>query len=661
MRPNENKLLQLLSNNNVTFYIPPYQRNYEWDKEQCEVFFEDIIKTVEENKSHNHSEHFFGSVTYFQESTAFGQPNKLILIDGQQRITTSMLFLVAIRDICNDDGVKRLIDCSYLKNNNVQSNNDEYKVKLKQVETDWDAYKNIILGYSLSDKEKGSAVYKNYSYFCNQLSNLQKEKNIDIIELVEFGLSKFSVITIELEPQHNKWENPQEIFESMNSLGKPLSLADLVRNYLLLGLDPETQERLYSNYWVNMENKLGSEISNFIRDYMQVTQKRSYPKATNTNHKTLYKMFKDIYKDIDSETLLKSLNLYATYYSYIATGVSTGNGRIDKCLSDIRIINVTTAYSFLMTLFNSNYNGKINDTELSELFDVLIVYFLRRRMIYGLTSAENKSLPALSRAIGKIESSDNKKETMFDILSSQENMQRLPNDVELSRVLETMNFYNYRLCKFMLAKVEEKLTRSRPDLNDSLLQIEHIMPQTLKDSWNSYLGDNAKEIHSELVHTIGNLTLIRHNQELGQKSFDDKKVVYNNNAGLQIARTNIINNAKWSKDEIQKRTKWLTSFILNDVLPIPDRMRKTNNFHSDGNRLSFIALQLIGYEINFIADKSIKAKVVGDTEVEYNGKVWKLSPLTKELYAKSGKANKSGSYRGAAHWEFDGMKLEEII
>lgn len=661
MRPNENKLLQLLSNNNVTFYIPPYQRNYEWDKEQCEVFFEDILKTVEENKTHNHSEHFFGSVTYFQEATAFGQPNKLILIDGQQRITTSMLFLVAIRDICNDDGAKGLIDGNYLKNNNVQSDNDEYKVKLKQVETDWEAYKNIILGYSLSNKEKNSAVYKNYSYFCNQLSELQNDKSVNIIDLIQFGLSNFSVITIELEPQQNKWENPQEIFESMNSLGKPLSLADLVRNYLLLGLDHDTQERLYSNYWVDMENKLGCEISNFIRDYMQVTQKRAYPKATNTNHKALYKMFKDIYKDISSETLLQSLNLFATYYSFIAIGVSTGTDRIDKCLADIRIINVTTVYSFLMTLFNSNYNGKISNTELADLLDALIIYFLRRRMIYGLTSAENKSLPALSRSIGKIENSNNKKETMFDVLASQENMQRLPNDVELSRVLETMNFYNYRLCKFMLAKVEEKLTRSRPDLSDNHLQIEHILPQTLNDSWIEYLGDDAKEIHSELVNTIGNLTLIRHNQELGQKSFEEKKVVYNNNAGLQIARTKIIENDKWTGDEIINRTKWLTDYILKEVLPIPDRMRKTNNFHSEGNRLSFIALQLIGCEINFIANKNIKVKVVSDTEVEFNGKIWKLSPLTKEIYTRLGNVNRSGAYRGAAHWEFDGMKLEDII
>lgn len=661
MKPNENKLLDLLSNNDVTFYIPPYQRNYEWDKEHCEVLFDDIMNTVKDNLSGINTEHFFGSVTYFQETTAFGQPNRLILIDGQQRITTCMLFLVALRDICNDKNIKDFINNRYLKNNNVANDDEEYKIKLKQVETDWQSYKNIILGRALDDNEKNSAVYKNYCTFCNMISTEISKHNYSYNQIIENGLAKFSIITIELEPQKNSWENPQEIFESMNSLGKPLSLADLVRNYILLGLDQKTQERLYEEYWLQMEKKLGNQISNFIRDYMQVIKEKSFPKATNANHKILYKFFKEIFCNKDREDLLKDLNRYSTFYSYIAIGSSTNNDYIDKRLNDIRTINVTTVYSFLMAIFNSRYDGKFNNADTIDILDVLIIYFLRRRMILGLTSAENKSLPTLTRNISKLEQSNNKKDAIFQILASQENMQRLPNDVELSRVLETMNFYNYRLCKFMLALIEESLTKSRPDLSDSKLQIEHIMPQTLNDTWKNNLGENYKDIHQELVHTIGNLTLIRHNQELGQKQFNDKKKIYDGNAGLQIARTHIIDNDNWGKNEIQSRTKWIIDYILKEVLPIPDEMRKTNNFISTGNRLSFIDLQLIGYEINFIADKRITAKVVSDTEVEFEGKKWKLSPLTKELYTRMNKLTKSGAYRGASHWEYDGIKLEDII
>ena len=173
MKPNEAKLLYLLSNNDVTFFIPPYQRNYEWTDDQCKVFLEDILKTYKANSLGGRTEHFFGSVTYFQTETAFGQPNKLVLIDGQQRITTTMLFLIALRDILDDDNLKGYIDSKYLKNENVKGDS-EYKIKLKQVETDWAAYRDLVLGNPVTDKEKSSAVYKNYRYFVNKLSELQE-------------------------------------------------------------------------------------------------------------------------------------------------------------------------------------------------------------------------------------------------------------------------------------------------------------------------------------------------------------------------------------------------------------------------------------------------------------------------------------------------------
>ena len=160
MIPQERKLLDMLSNNDVTFFIPPYQRNYEWSDEQCKVFLDDVIKTYTANTSGKPAEHFFGSITFFQTEASFGEPNKLVLIDGQQRITTTMLFLVALRDILGQNGLGPYIDAKYLKNNNVKGD-IEYKVKLKQVETDWAAYKNIILSAELSTTEKNSAVSPN--------------------------------------------------------------------------------------------------------------------------------------------------------------------------------------------------------------------------------------------------------------------------------------------------------------------------------------------------------------------------------------------------------------------------------------------------------------------------------------------------------------------
>ncbi len=210
--------------------------------------------------------------------------------------------------------------------------------------------------------------------------------------------------------------------------------------------------------------------------------------------------------------------------------------------------------------------------------------------------------------------------------------------------------------------VEESITRSRPDQSDEKLQIEHIMPKTLNDAWRDYLGADCEAMHQELVNTIGNLTLIRHNQELGQKLFNEKKETYENNAGLQIAKTEIIDKAVWNGDTIQSRTRWLIKYLLDNVLAIPESMRITNNFNQkEGRGLSFQELQLIGLDINFIDDPTIVARVVSDHEVEFEGKRWRLSPLTREIQTRRGKLNASGGYSGAQWWEFDGIRLSDVI
>lgn len=659
MIPQETKLLHMLSNNDVTFFIPPYQRNYEWTDEQCAVFLNDVIKTYGSNSAGKNTEHFFGTITYFQTEAAFGQPNKLVLIDGQQRITTTMLFLVALRDLLEDANLVKFIDNKYLRNDNV-SGESEYKVKLKQVETDWVAYKNIILSEGLSDKEKNSAVYRNYRYFLNKLLDYRNEGN-DLGALIEKGLNKFSVITIELQPDKNVWENPQEIFESMNSLGKPLSLADLVRNYLLLGLDADTQGFLYNQYWLHMEKVIPGQVSNFIRDYMQAYEKRPFLKATETNYKELYGLFKRIFSDRETKGLLKDIAESATIYSYLLPGGSCGNKVIDRQLQDLRSINVTTAYSFLLVLLKAWRQEELSDMDIVNILEAFKIYCLRRRLI-ALTAAENKNFPALAAHIPALIKAQDKKEKMFEILSKQESNLRLPNDIELSRYMRTMNFYNFRYCKFFLSLIEEKITKSRPDQSDENLQIEHIMPRKLSDKWLDDLGEDYEAIHQELIDTIGNLTLIRHNQELGNKSFSEKRKVYEEKAGLQIAKTEIINHQVWNDKSINQRADWIITYLLNDVLPIPDKMRKTNNFSpKEGRYLSFQNLQLIGLDISFVDDSSIIAHVVSDKEVEFEGKKWRLSPLTKEIQTRRGKVNASGSYQGAWWWEFDGIRLSEIM
>lgn len=660
MVPSEKKLLSLLSNNDVTFFIPPYQRNYEWTDEQCKVFLEDVIKTRDANKVGKHIEYFFGSVTYFQsEQSVFGQPSRLILIDGQQRITTTMLFLIAVRDLLEKDDQKKFINNRYLKNNAVEGAT-EYKIKLKQVESDWETYKNIVLGEPIPEEGKNCAVYRNYSFFKNRLSVLMKD-DPNITSYVEYGLQNFSVVTLELQPRQNPWENPQEIFESMNSIGKPLSLADLVRNYLLLGLDADTQDDLYHRYWLKIEKTVPGTISNFVRDYMQGVEGKPFKQAKEANYKELYSQFKEMFAGFDAETLLKSLSDYAVTYSYVTRDVSTGSAKIDAELRDLRVVNVTVAYSFLMMLVQEWIEKRIGEKDLVDALSAFKIYCYRRRIL-AISQGENKTFPTLVKRIPDIVSSVDKKNAMFRLLAKQENTMRVPNDLEMTRFMETMNFYNFRYCKFFLALVEEYLTKCRPDLTDKHLQIEHIMPQKLNEEWIEALGKDFDRIHQEYVGQIGNLTLIRHNQELGNSAFNKKKEVYENNAGLQIAKTNITNRAQWDKRSIQNRSKWIISTIVEKVIPIPEDMKKTNNFIPKSNRhLSFGELQMKDSIITFTEDPSIEATVVSEKCVEFEGKIWQLSDLTKELLTRKGIKFKSIQYSGAAYWEFDGIRLIDII
>ena len=430
MIPQEAKLLDRLSNNDVTFFIPPYQRNYEWSEEQCSVFLEDVYKVYEQNAAGGKSEHFFGSVTYFQTEAAFGQPNKLVLIDGQQRITTTMLFLAALRDITEEPRIREFIDLKYLKNNNVPGEM-EYKIKLKQVETDWGTYKNIILGEEVEDNSKMTPVYRNYMYFANKLKSYAAG-GVNLTDLIEKGLNRFSVITIELQPDKNPWENPQEIFESMNSIGKPLSLADLVRNYLLLGLDADTQTKLYNQYWLHIEKIIPGQVSNYIRDFMQAKEMRSILKATETNYKELYSLFKQIFRGYDAKKLIKELSDSAIIYSYILSIKSSGNKKIDYILKDLRTANVTTAYSFLLALLREWKQEKFSDADVISILNVIRIYILRRRLI-GVAAAENKAFPALTAHIFELIRVPNKDIKMFEILAKQENNLRIPNDIEIER------------------------------------------------------------------------------------------------------------------------------------------------------------------------------------------------------------------------------------
>jgi uncharacterized protein with ParB-like and HNH nuclease domain len=668
MKANPTYLLEALSNNDVTFFIPPYQRNYEWKLDTCKVFLDDVIKVALENQAGKKTEHFFGSIVYVVEESGFGQPARYILTDGQQRITTTMLFLMALRDSLEEKTYVNAIQLRYIENQRVSEDSD-LKIKLKQVETDWEAYKHLALRKheSFPSELKNSAVYQNYTFFKRELDKRSQEVKKGLLER---GLDKFSVISIELEPDKNPWENPQEIFESMNSLGQPLGLADLVRNFLLMGKSSKEQTKLYNDFWLKLEKQLPGKLSEFIRDWMQANQHRSYKVAKDSNHKELYSQFKEITQDRSYKDLFEEFVQFLEPYSIVSGVKSDESKSISSLLADLHAIGISPAYSYLTEVMMLRADGDLSESQVTEILTCIRTYLLRRRVL-RLTQAENKAFPAFGLHVKQLIDSDDITKDFYRQLSSNEYALRLPNDDEVRSRLKTMNFYNFGTGRtyplLMLSLIEEALTKARPNLDDEKLQLEHILPQTLTSEWRSMLGDNFEEDHNSFVHNIGNIALIRHNQELGNKSFREKKELYADKAGLQVTQNNVLSYELWNAESIIQRQTYLIDLLLQSAISIPQEFRFNNNWggiSDSGSDPQFdsrkVLNQLIGFTIQYIPNTVLEAQVINDTEVMFEGKEWKLGALTNELKRRSGSVSSSSNFHGPSNWEFDGTRLTHI-
>ena len=352
---------------------------------------------------------------------------------------------------------------------------------------------------------------------------------------------------------------------------------------------------------------------------------------------------------------------YAKLYAPIVLPDRTsGSIQIDRRLADIRTIGATTVYSFVLALMESWNAGRMTETELDDCLDALVTYLLRRRIIRS-AQGENVCFPELTERVLEIETAPEIRYETFRILTSMGHTLRLPTDVEVTDALKGMNFYSFAQAKFILTLVEESLTGERPHITDKNIQLERIMPQTLNDTWREELGRNAKEVRDNLLDTIGNVTLIRRSKELGNISFKTKKGIYASSDGMQVSRTEITNCIRWNKASIDKHAIWIIKHIVTTVLAIPaDFNTVAATATSKSGRISLAELGLVGRTIEFIDDPSYKALVITDTLVEFEGRRWKLSPLTRELKKRVGQMRRSGQYRGAAYWTYNGTRILDM-
>jgi hypothetical protein len=442
----------------------------------------------------------------------------------------------------------------------------------------------------------------------------------------------------------------------------------------LLGKTSKQQEKLYHDFWLKIEKNLSGDdktfsVSAFIRDYMQMFAESAYKKATEngSNSKELYQDFKELFEGFDNhEEQLQELAEHSNEYAILAGYKSSGNDEIDLKIADIKTVESSSFYSFILKLLRLRTEGRINDGDCLAILDAIFIYVERRRILQ-LTQGENNSIPQLVRYFSDLIQTDNKRTKMFAILSDQQHALRLPNNDDIKAYLLSpeSNFYALRSGKFLQSLIEESLTKSRPNLRDKNLQVEHIMPRTLNSHWKRELGTNYQEIHDKYLNNIGNLTLIRHNQELGNRSFSEKKEIYKHNSGMQIAKEKIENQEKWSEAEIKNRARYMIDVLLDSVLSVADDFKVGINYSitkkSKNNRLSFRKLGLIGREIYLFEEPTITATVVGDKDLMFENKRDKLSPLTREIMRRLGKINKSGSYWGADKWGYNGKTLYDLM
>jgi uncharacterized protein with ParB-like and HNH nuclease domain len=553
MKATQTNFLNFLEGNKQLI-IPIYQRPYSWTITQCQQLWNDILRAANENEI---SGHFIGSLVYMVDTVYLTAViPKLLVIDGQQRLTTLSLLLSvlskAIRASNEEiDISSEALEDFYLFNRHAKSS-ERYKLLLNQ--KDRETLIRLLEDTEIPD-DKSQQLVDNYRYFETQIRKL----DIDLNSLYR-GICKLMIVEISLERDR---DDPQLIFESLNSTGLELSEADKIRNYVLMKRQPEEQNEIYNLYWHPMEkifDKTGNTelFDRFIRDYLTIKSRS----GTIPNIRDVYSSFK-LYVQGKKDTLIKEIVADVYHYSKYFTKLAIAqepDQEIKQLITDINTLRVDVAYPFLIEVYDDYDQNKIARQEFISILRLVESYVFRRSICGISTSSMNKSFATLSREIDR----NNYLESLQIALSDKKSYKRFPGDEEFRRELIVKDIYNFRGCNYLLRKLENY---ERKELvNVEKYTIEHIMPQNpnLSLEWQTDLGEQWKEIRAKYLHTIGNLTLTGYNPELSDRPFIEKRDKKDGgfadsplrlNRGLQHLK-------QWNETEINKRAELLADMAV---------------------------------------------------------------------------------------------------
>jgi uncharacterized protein with ParB-like and HNH nuclease domain len=588
MKTETHSIHDVLAKNATSFFIPPFQRAYAWGKQEIERFFNDILRIIDSELDPNQKdkqEHFFGTIVVKEEKAGFS--NKSIIVDGQQRLTTALLFLIALRDIEEDPKKKEQITNTYLLN---QSSTFQDKIKLKQVTKDWEAYRALVN----NQNPPPGAITSAYRLLKKLIQEQKQLKPQITIDHYITAIQRLNVAVIFLDERPFKGEDPQIIFETLNSLGKPLTLSDLVRNFVLLRIESDKQTEIYEKIWhPQIESVLNDDTSKFFRDYLQYKKSTPLKVVSDNNTKELYQQFKE-FVEINFENnndFINDILKYVKLYKWIITEENydiispqeENDKRIKELLRNIfHDIEAEAFKPFVLGLLEYHQYGegntKITDEILISILETIRTYLIRRRIL-KLTQGENKNIVLLCRRIKEIAQG---RTSIIELLTSMFYSLRFPNDEELRGALMNMNFYEElkQYSKFILGKIEEHNSKVSVNFRDEKISIEHIMPQNLNDAWKAELGDNYEEIHRKYLHNIGNLILTEFNSEMGNKPFSEKKERLKT-SNLYF-RHDIINRDRWNQQSIEEHRENMIKWLL-DTFPLPEEYKYKNGWNSGTN------------------------------------------------------------------------------
>jgi len=572
MKASETKITDFLAGNKTTFAIPVYQRNYDWTIKECQQLFNDIIRIG----SSNDNAHFIGSIVYVHDDVySATQIKELTIIDGQQRLTTITLIFSVLYRLAITLKKQNLVDEifeTYLTNKFAE---ETEKLKLKPTKNNKEALRFIL-------DSDGTDEFKNYSRIIDNFNFFKSQINVSNYETILKGLAKLVFVDIALDRTK---DNPQRIFESLNSTGLDLSQADLIRNYILMGLKQREQNNIYKNYWEVIERNAKDEMTNismvsdFIRDFLTLKNKEI------PNKKDVYVKYKQKYPTTtveELESVLSEQKSLVKFYNKLLNPKNETDTQIKRQLKYINQLEINVAYPFLMKVYD-DYNNEVIDKQIFIAVLELIQSFVWRRFIVGLpTNALNKIFMALYEKI-------NPEKYLYSLqlsLLQRIGAARFPKNTEVANALREKDVYNIKPKNrtYFLERLEnfQNLEPVIIEGNDKIT-IEHIFPQNPDPKWKFDLKEEFDFIRDNYLNTIGNLTLSGNNGKLGNKSFLEKRDmnIDDGEQGYKFSRLWLNRDLKekgiWNKEEIEKRTIAITERFLK-IWEYPDiQIEKTDD------------------------------------------------------------------------------------